>query len=341
MNSTRSIVFAALVLVALLAAEQITFAQQPPPCPTTGRLREVTYGDVTVTLPDNAPLCPAEQTGGCCDSITITGLTEGWTVTGPIDVYFLFTTQYPPGDPNARQLIAHIDVNETVGSTGTVTIGNICYPPAHSWPTAELHVDLALLVADNGVPVSGIGSDPTIPGVIGPGLGGWDPVCYHLGCTPGYWKTHPLAWEGVSPSDLFSNVFGVPGKPVWDTDLTMLEATMTGGGGEYAMVRHCAAAYVGAKWAAAQPNLDDGPCVAWLNETVTPAEVVEKVQDAYEGIITFDVAHAFCASANEEALCGPNGPWLNTTTAAYGGAACILGYSGPATPPSPPAKKKK
>ena len=54
------------------------------------------------------------------------------------------------------------------------------------------------------------------------------------GCTPGYWKQkqHFDSWEGYAPGDSFYSAFGAG-----PTDVTLLEALKTGGGGENAF-RH-------------------------------------------------------------------------------------------------------
>jgi hypothetical protein len=325
-------------LVVLLALTTMAAAAAPA-CPTSGRTITYTYNlpeprTVTVTKPKDSELCPNMDTGGCCDSIVITGLAEGWKVTGEVSVKFLFTTKYRLGDPKAIQLYSTISVNAVVGPTGIVTIGNICYPPAHNWPSGEIHVDLALLVADaNNLPVQGIGQDPNIPGTLGPGMGGWDPVCNTLACTPGYWKTHPEAWLGVKTTDLFSTVFQK--TPSFNSLLTMIQATGTNGGGEKAMIRHCSSAYVGSKWVEYQKqygNLAVGTCPYWAAGTYAADDIIQKVKDAYNGDVSFEAAHQYCAAMNQNSLCGPGGVWTNTTTGVFGGPACLLPFRGSATP---------
>jgi hypothetical protein len=78
-----------------------------------------------------------------------------------------------------------------------------------------------------------------------------EPVIEGEGCTPGYWKNHPLAWAatGYDPeTDLFDDVFGCE---VFGYDITLLEALQHGGGKVYRLGRHGAAALL----SAAHPNV--------------------------------------------------------------------------------------
>jgi hypothetical protein len=339
----RKPILLAAVLIALLLIAIPASAQQPA-CPTSGRIQTWTFGApggsqyVYVNLPKSAPLCPKESTGGCCDKVEVTGLTPGWKISGYVKMFYLFTTKYPNGDPRQRQEFGGFVVPLTViDSSGAFVVNGICYPPSHGWPSAEVHVDVELLVTDgSGSPISWIGY-PGTEGKIGPGSpqgGGWDPVCYNLGCTPGYWKTHPNSWP-VSLPPASTTFFGVFGKPAtWDANLKLLDAAGAKGseGPDANMVRHCSSAYVGAVWAAQVYN-PAGNCIAW--GSVAPQNIIGWVQAAYaDGTkAAFANAQQACASLNEDSICGPNGPWLNTETGFYGGNACLLPSGGPATPP--------
>jgi hypothetical protein len=61
------------------------------------------------------------------------------------------------------------------------------------------------------------------------------------GCTPGFWKNHTDYWP-VPVTTTFAEAFGatIPGKE----SLTLLEMLNSRGGGEYAMFRQGAAAYL-------------------------------------------------------------------------------------------------
>lgn len=342
----RKPILLAAVLIALLLIAIPASAQQPA-CPTGGRTTTSTYtnGSQTVylTVPFDAQLCPQESTGGCCDKIVVTGLTPGWTIEGNVQIYFFFTTKYPDGDPRQRMLYNSFTIPVTpIGDSGKFVESRICYPPAHGWPSAEMHVDFNLVVKDeNGLKVPWIGDDLTnAPGTLGPGGRDWDPTCYSLGCTPGYWKTHPNAWPpSLTPAT--TTFYGVFGKYAsWDQSLLLIEGAGASGskGKDANMVRQCSAAYVGAVWYSTVYN-NTGKCGAWgvyLNggAEVTPADIVKWVQDAYNdgSKAAFANAQDKCTSLNENSICGPNGPWLNTETGSFGDPACLLPSGIPATP---------
>lgn len=67
----------------------------------------------------------------------------------------------------------------------------------------------------------------------------WAPLA-DFGCTPGFWKNHLEDWPptGYSPSDDFSDVFGVSSN----IGPTLIEALEEKGGGEKALARHAVAA---------------------------------------------------------------------------------------------------
>ena len=66
------------------------------------------------------------------------------------------------------------------------------------------------------------------------------------GCTPGFWKNHPAAWDGafIGPDASLEATFGVdlPGD-----DLTLLAALRRGGGGFNALGRHAVAGMLSAR----------------------------------------------------------------------------------------------
>ncbi|MGH8934748.1 MAG: hypothetical protein ACRDXD_00505 [Acidimicrobiia bacterium] len=84
------------------------------------------------------------------------------------------------------------------------------------------------------------------------------------GCTPGFWKNHPAAWEGFSTTDDFDTVFGVD---AFDPDITLMEALRLKGGGLDRLARHGTAALLNS----AHSEVD---------YPLTTAEVIELVQEA-------------------------------------------------------------
>ena len=336
---------AALVLLLLLstgtALAQFSVNWSAPSCPTAGRLETFLYprpggGQVAVTVPDSElgqMLCPREDTDGCCDELVFAGLLPGEVVKGWIKLDYVYTTKVGPCAPGVadRETIYFLNpVQAVAGPTGIVKF-KVCYPFAHSWKSYELHVDFTFGLYPDAI--AALNPELRYPWFGVPGLGwfgpseaqgkpDYDPICWHLGCTPGYWKNHPEDWVGVGTGELFTNVFsqacnGPYTIPVtqWNEGLTMLEAAGLGGGQERAMIRHCSAAYVAAMWMDAQPSFDQGVCIAF---TVTPnaCAIVQAVQTAYMAgtNAAFEAAHQFCANLNENAVCPLNGVWLTTNT---------------------------
>lgn len=84
------------------------------------------------------------------------------------------------------------------------------------------------------------------------------------GCTPGYWKqdqhfdSYPA---GITPSTLFSSIFGVGGS------LTFLEALELNGGGTNALWRHGAAAYLNALSSGVDYQYTTAQVIAIVNGT--------------------------------------------------------------------------
>ncbi len=101
------------------------------------------------------------------------------------------------------------------------------------------------------------------------------------GCTPGYWKQkqHFDSWAGYDPSDMFSDVFGVP------YNKTLLEALKTGGGGRKALGRHAVAALL---------NVANGD----VGYKYTVEDVIAMVQYAYE-TGEFELVKDLFAAQNE------------------------------------------
>jgi hypothetical protein len=86
------------------------------------------------------------------------------------------------------------------------------------------------------------------------------------GCSDGFWKNHPEDWVGFCPNNLFNVVFM---RPVFDPDITLLEALDLMGGGIEALARQA----VGALLNASNPN---------VNYPLTVMEVIQKFQAAYD-----------------------------------------------------------
>jgi hypothetical protein len=90
------------------------------------------------------------------------------------------------------------------------------------------------------------------------------------GCTPGYWRNHPLAWgdTGYAPGDDFDAVFGVD---AFDPDLTLMNALRLGGGGLNKLARMGVAALL---------NASDGPLNGDVHFALAKQEVLDLVYDA-------------------------------------------------------------
>jgi hypothetical protein len=121
------------------------------------------------------------------------------------------------------------------------------------------------------------------------------------GCTPGYWKNNAdkkgaVSWvpTGYSPSDKFSDVFGVvivvrAGGRRTITDPTLLEALKATGGGVNALARHGVAALLNS----AHPDIAYG--------IGSPAGVIALVHDALVSPMpgAISAAHIILADYNE------------------------------------------
>lgn len=118
------------------------------------------------------------------------------------------------------------------------------------------------------------------------------------GCTPGYWKTHEERWDGVGDddfttsihsTDLFNATFGVTSvESGLGDDVTLIQATDTGGGGVIALDRHAAAALASA---------DSG-----IDYEFSVAQVIALYRDAVgvdPGPEDVDSAHTKLEAANE------------------------------------------
>jgi hypothetical protein len=328
----RSILLWGTALVVLLfASSGILLAQAPDCVETPTQTLDFNAGGNTVHV--TSPVFYRNCTGDCCDTITITGVPDDWTVTGQVLLQQVFTTKCENGFPVPLDTIQTIPVNATSDGTTPITI-KVCYPATHDWDSFELHTGIQLIVTDlagNTYPIA-VGSS-------------WDVYCQTLGCTPGFWKNHCtlsrdvdkklgcqqyLVWpDSLTPNSVFKTVFGISANPVGDAGLTLIEALNTGGGDENAMVRHCTSALLNAAWIADQ-NFT-GNCVAFEEDSLTVGEVKQLVQDAYDGSISFESAHQQCAAMNES-LCPYNGVWLNTDN---GNSECTLTDPGTACNPLP------
>lgn len=106
------------------------------------------------------------------------------------------------------------------------------------------------------------------------------------GCTPGFWKNRglTLGWPTpYAPGDSFDGTFGVTSS----FGGTLEDALNRGGGGESALGRHAVAALLNA--ASGDVDYD-----------LTEAEVIQLVQDAYNGLISFEDAKDELEALNEQ-----------------------------------------
>jgi hypothetical protein len=104
------------------------------------------------------------------------------------------------------------------------------------------------------------------------------------GCTPGYWKNHLSQWPApYSPDNSFNTTFSI-GTNWWSNGVSLLDALSAGGGGSSALGRHAAAALLNAK-AGFYPD--------------TPAQVISRLQNAYNGSADAEATKDYFASRNE------------------------------------------
>jgi len=64
------------------------------------------------------------------------------------------------------------------------------------------------------------------------------------GCTPGFWKNNPGAWEEYSPTQTVRSVFSAAPAP--DADDTLMEALQGGGGAVHILLRASVASFLNA-----------------------------------------------------------------------------------------------
>lgn len=91
------------------------------------------------------------------------------------------------------------------------------------------------------------------------------------GLTPGFWKNHPLCWDGYEPTQYFNDVFDVSisignGKKAAENP-TLMEALNANGGGINALARHAVAALLNA----AHPD---------VNYPLSNTEIINAVHEA-------------------------------------------------------------
>jgi len=255
---------------------------------------EYTNGDTTIaiSLPENYASCSTETT---FDTITVTGLPDGWAARGYFNVEYVTDDGRQP----VQEYFFNYDLNPGDQEW------TIEYPPVTEWPVLnnsnppgirEIHVDQAIRVYDeNGVNVPWVASSD-IPGLVGPGLNLWDVYCVTPpedptptptptstptpppptggeGCTPGFWKNNAEKrdadrWVGYSPSNLYNaDVFSVG-----PTDVNLLQALDMNGGGANALLRHSTAALLNA----ANPDVSyaytEDEIKSWVQEAFNSGE---------------------------------------------------------------------
>jgi hypothetical protein len=65
------------------------------------------------------------------------------------------------------------------------------------------------------------------------------------GCSPGFWKNNPGAWEGYSPTQKVSSIFSAAPAP--DANDTLMQALQGGGGSVHILLRAGVAAFLNAE----------------------------------------------------------------------------------------------
>jgi hypothetical protein len=111
------------------------------------------------------------------------------------------------------------------------------------------------------------------------------PPAGNNGCTPGYWKQahHFDSWTGYAPADGFNATFGI-GTNWFANSYTLLNGLQAGGGGKYALARHAVAALLNA---------------ASGFYPMSESEVIDAVQDAYDGTTGIESTKNIFANNNE------------------------------------------
>jgi hypothetical protein len=309
-----------------------------PDCPTTPiQVIQYTGGGLSldVTFPADGTMCPSQD---CVQKITIKGLPAGYYLEGKVEASYIFSKATPPIAPIKFFSIYPLKSNGTaIVGTGSDIVITIPIKAVHdNWPTFEIHVDVGLWVFTN-LDVSVCVENPLKPGTchIGDDIQGWDPVCWTVGCTPGYWKNHSNVWTGVAPTALANTIFGITNKTKYAGALSMLQATALKGsdGPDANMLRQCAAAYVGSLWAAANITKGEHCTNFTLDGVGTPsaATIIGWVKAA-EASGDYSTAQQSCSNANQNSMCGPSGVYLGTYLDA-GSPYCNLSQGSPAANP--------
>jgi hypothetical protein len=109
------------------------------------------------------------------------------------------------------------------------------------------------------------------------------------GCTPGFWRQphHFDSWVGHAPSDLFGDVFDLPGaldRPEHNTNpasVSLLDALKLKGGGVNALMRHAVAALLNAASGDVSYDLTEAQVISKFNAAIGGGDV-EATKDELE-----------------------------------------------------------
>lgn len=216
----RKNVYVVIALVIMLSLLPVSALAATVQLPYSG-------GNLTVTYPDSYISCNPS------DEISITGLTEGSSVT----LYF----QYLDATTNST-------IN--LGSQQVTADGSWSFP----YPDVGGTMTFAVAIRDNATGKMLKAYKWTI--TCAPSTGS-------DGCTPGYWKNHLSSWAptGFAPSDIFDTVFGTS---YFSSTYTLDDAINQGGGAVNRLARHGTAALL----SAAHPDVDYPYSVAQVIEWV-------------------------------------------------------------------------
>jgi hypothetical protein len=113
------------------------------------------------------------------------------------------------------------------------------------------------------------------------------------GCSQGFWKNHPKAWSGYSPSQTLGSVFaGLPDKKA---SVKLSDALKQGGGGLNALMRQAVAALLNAASTHVDYPLTTAQLIQMVNEAVASGNkaTIESLKTTLDGFNNLD-APGFC-----------------------------------------------
>jgi hypothetical protein len=102
------------------------------------------------------------------------------------------------------------------------------------------------------------------------------------GCTPGFWKNHPEAWERFLTSETVGSVFSSAPAPI--AGLTLLQGLQLGGGGVKALTRHGIAALLNAASTTVDYPLTVPEVIDLVNTGYSDPTMTEAIKNLLAGL---------------------------------------------------------